>query len=158
MLVGVRRWWSLPVVAVTLALAPACGTVANRGSTLYEEGRYVEAAEVFERTEHRLADSTLKERAEYALYRGLTFLELDDTPRARQWLSQAHRMDHDDPGVFDDDERQLLADGWKKLGQGDVTRPPMAPRAAAVARSPAGVTPTVRGSNGSRSLPTTMTR
>ena len=45
------------LVLATLALA-GCTTYVKRGSALYADGRYIEAAEVFERTEYRLQDSS----------------------------------------------------------------------------------------------------
>ena len=66
-----------------LVSATACGGhYVSRGSALYDEARYVEAAEVFERTEDRLVSSSNAERARFGLYRGATFLKLGDTAHA----------------------------------------------------------------------------
>ncbi len=98
-------------------LLSACGSYVRRGSDLYTERRYVEAAEVFERTEPRLQESTAREKAEYGLYRGLTMLVLDDLPNAQRWLSFAYEIEQRHPGSLRVDRRELLDRGWRELGQ-----------------------------------------
>jgi hypothetical protein len=83
---------------VTFALAIAClaGCSAHfvaRGSELYGAGHYIEAAEVFERTESRLASSSPEDRARYGLYRGLTFAALGDFRSAERWLNYSMRIE-----------------------------------------------------------------
>jgi hypothetical protein len=48
----------LPLVFAAALCAGACSPYVNRGETLYREGRYIEAAEVFELTETKLKAST----------------------------------------------------------------------------------------------------
>src|SRR6187455_3108361 len=63
-LVGMFRGSVLAIGAASVLLiciAQGCSSYVKRGSTLYTDGRYIEAAEVFERTEARLADSTPRE-------------------------------------------------------------------------------------------------
>jgi len=105
------------------ALACACSPYVRRGEVLYHEGRYVEAAEVFELTEQNLDDSTPAVRAEYCLYRGLTFLRLDDLASARVWLSHAARLEQKDPGRLSTVQRALLARGRSELDQRLATVP-----------------------------------
>ena len=104
----------IPGALIALAMA-ACSPYVERGEALYAEGRFVEAAEVFERTEARLAESSERTRAEYGLYRGLTFLQLDDLRGARQWLAYAHRLGETRPGLIEDGERRLLDRAWSEL-------------------------------------------
>jgi tetratricopeptide (TPR) repeat protein len=95
-----------------------CSGYVTRGRALYADGRYIEAAEVFERTEHRLlSDSTPSECARYGLYRGLTLLTLGDARNAHRWLAYAYNVERARPGSLDEDERSLLDDGWTKLSQ-----------------------------------------
>lgn len=94
-----------------------CETYVRRGSTLYADGRYVEAAEVFERTEYRLGDYSPRERAEYGLYRGMTMLVLGDLGNARRWLTYAYEVERVSPGSLRSDRRALLDRGWFELGQ-----------------------------------------
>jgi hypothetical protein len=117
----------------------ACEGYVKRGSTLYTERRYVEAAEVFERTENRLTESTPRQRAEYGLYRGLTLLVLGDLIHAERWLAYAHEIERALPGTLREDHRAELDRGWyalrQRLGTPEFQGPP-APPPAAIAASP----------------------
>jgi hypothetical protein len=125
-------------VASTLLVATllcACGGSVRRGATLYADGRYIEAAEVFERTEYRLRESSTRERAEYGLYRGMTMLVLGDLRNAHRWLTYAYDMERYDPGTLSNDRRALLDRGWYELGQRIRDQRPAVtqPQAAALA-------------------------
>jgi tetratricopeptide (TPR) repeat protein len=130
----------VPALVIVLGLA-ACGceTHVRRGSALYADGRYVEAAEVFERTEYRLPQYSPRERAEYGLYRGMTLLVLGDLPSARHWLSYAYDVERTIPGALRSDRRALLDRGWFELGQRmrvDLERTPLSPDTAVAATQP----------------------
>lgn len=101
----------LAFVALTAAVTSGCETHVRRGSTLYGDGRYVEAAEVFEQTEYRLTGYTPRERAEYGLYRGMTLLVLGDLASARRWLTYAYEVERVAPGSLRIDRRALLDQG-----------------------------------------------
>jgi hypothetical protein len=106
--------------ALVASVFVGCSPYVNRGETLYREGRYIEAAEVFELTEARLKASPYEVRAEYGLYRGLTYLRLDDLRNAHVWLTYATTVEKKTPGQLTSDERMLLDRGWKELA--DRTR------------------------------------
>ncbi len=90
-----------------------CGaSYVGRGVDLYEDRRYVEAAEVFERTERRLEEEGMAERARYGLYRGAALFELGDRRRAERWLGYAFDVEREFPGSLDDEERALLERTW----------------------------------------------
>ena len=135
------------------AAAAACSPYVQRGATLYSEGRYVEAAEVFELTEHRLASSPPTVRAEYALFRGLTFLRLDDLRDARPWLNYASAMERTRPGTLPPARLALLARGWAELERrgGDKAAAPADPSRVAAADA-GGLTRPGGGTNGRRSV------
>src|SRR5882724_11145696 len=80
----------------------ACGAnhYVQRGADLYGEGRYVEADEVFERSEPRLARAAPEDRAAYAAYRGATFVALGDLRHAKHWLSVASELERTHPGTL----------------------------------------------------------
>lgn len=105
----------LLVCALALVTLTACEGYVRRGSTLYADGRYIEAAEVFERTEERLPESTPREKAEYGLYRGMTLLVLGDLQNARRWLGYAYEVERAQPGTLRHDRRVLLDRGWYEL-------------------------------------------
>lgn len=110
-----RRALLVGAVAALVGLV-GCNSYVRRGSTLYADGRYIEAAEVFERTEGRLDESTPREKAEYGLYRGLTLLVLGDLNGAHHWLEYAYRVEQRQPGVLRGNRRALLDRGWYELG------------------------------------------
>jgi hypothetical protein len=115
----------LPVLAILCALlvGGGCSPYAQRGQTLFQEGRYIEAAEVFELTEARLERCSDDTKAEYGLYRGLTFLRLDDLESARQWLGYAYGNTQRNPKVLGVDDQALLQRGWAELEQRSQATP-----------------------------------
>ena len=108
-----------PLLALPLM---ACTYFVSRGSDLYYQGRYIEAAQVLEQTEYRLERSQeADEHAEYGLYRGATLLRLGDLDGAQQWLAYAQQWERRHPGALRDDERDLLEERVLAL-QGDLER------------------------------------
>jgi tetratricopeptide (TPR) repeat protein len=107
----------------------ACSYYVNRGSDLYFQGRYIEAAQVLEQTESRLEEADPVECAEYGLYRGATLLRLGDLDGALRWLEYAQRWEQRHPGALQPDERELLEERFIAL-RSDLER-----RAAAEGRS-----------------------
>jgi hypothetical protein len=123
-----RKVRVVAIAALGLLVTTACEHSVQRSETLYREHRYIEAAEAFERTEDRLAGWSPEDRANYGLYRGLTFLHLDDLGNARRWLGYAYAVEHEAPGSLIHEERALLDRGWTELDQ--------RVRAAGVAKAP----------------------
>ena len=103
--------------AMLVVTLTGCAHSMQRCETLYRDHRYIEAAEAFERTEARLSDESLEDRAEYGLYRGLTYLRLDDLNGARRWLGYAYSVERSAPGSLMSEERALLDRGWVELDQ-----------------------------------------
>jgi tetratricopeptide (TPR) repeat protein len=103
----------LPALVLALVLGSAsvaCGAESfQRGRELYSDGRYVEAAEVFERNEEGVEGASLSERAEYGLYRGATFYALGDFEHAQRWLSLSYDLSRSNPDVLSDDQQRFLA-------------------------------------------------
>ena len=85
-----------------------CSFFVDRGSDLYFQGRYIEAAHVLEKTENRLEGGSPGERAAYGLYRGATLLRLGDLGGAERWLDFARRTEIQFPGSLSRGELQLL--------------------------------------------------
>ena len=125
-------------------LAGGCGGhYVTRGTALYEDAHYVEAAEVFERTEERLASSSNGERARFGLYRGATFLKLGDTAHAARWLGYARSVVKTDPDALGGDDMALLDASLKALGRATPDAPQRKDRAEiATARPASDATPT----------------
>ncbi len=112
----------LALCALAAALAgAACGQhYVARGADLYGQGHYVEAAEVFERTESRLTSSSASDQARFGVYRGATLLQLGDAAHAARWLGYAQRIASRQPDALGEDERELLGASLQRLA---ATRP-----------------------------------
>lgn len=93
---------------VLASLAGCANRYVTRGADLYADGHYIEAAEVFERTESRLPQASSGDRARYGLYRGATLLALGDTLRAGNWLSYTLEIVRNDPSALSDEESTML--------------------------------------------------
>lgn len=121
---------------VALALG-ACGShYVSRGASLYGDGHYVEAEEVFERTEGRLAESTSSERARFGLYRGATFLKLGDPVHAARWLGYARSVVSSDPDALGTADVALLEASLKILAGVKANEPPAPNSDATLATAP----------------------
>jgi tetratricopeptide (TPR) repeat protein len=120
--------------ALSLLLLAACSSYVKRGEVLYADGRYIEAAEVFERTEGRIGEASLRQRAEYGMYRGLTLLVLGDFSNAQRWMNYAYGVERAAPGSLSSDRRALLDRGWYEVGQ-RLRAIPRQPAPTAVASS-----------------------
>jgi tetratricopeptide (TPR) repeat protein len=131
-------------MVVGLALGAAgCSSHVKRGGALYAEGRYVEAAEVFEHTESQLGLATPREKAEYGTYRGLTLLVLGDLRNAHRWLGYAYQLEQLYPGSLRSRQRAELDRGWYELGVRFRSQTPgrVAPPNAIAVRQPPGPPP-----------------
>lgn len=132
-------------VSVTACLFVLSGCSANhyvqRGADLYGEGRFVEADEVFERSEARVANAPLEQRAAYAAYRGATFVALGDLRHGQQWLDVAADIERAHPGTLRPAERAFLDGAWRALANRLPPSPP--PATTAIASSSQVPSPTV---------------
>src|SRR4051812_29625949 len=130
-------------------LLTGCGSshYIQRGADLYGEGRYVEADEVFARSEPRVARAALEQRAAYAAYRGATFVALGDLPHAQHWLSVATEIERSRPGTLRAEERMFLDGAWRAYANRMPPTPPTANTAiASSSQVPAPSTATVPSS------------
>ncbi|HEX3773881.1 MAG TPA: hypothetical protein VHV51_05410 [Polyangiaceae bacterium] len=114
----------------------------QRGADLYGEGRYVEADEVFERSEHRISRASPEERATYAAYRGATFIALGDLHHGQHWLSIATELERTHPGALRKEDREFLDGAWRALAN-RLPKVPPAPADTAVASSSRALLPSV---------------
>ena len=82
-------------LAIILAVGVcACGGPLADGESLFQKGHYAEAKQRLATLDVPGRRWRVPERAEYALYRGLTYGALGDVPRARGWLREAKTL-HD---------------------------------------------------------------
>ena len=96
-------------VACLLWLGCTPSTVA-RGADFYQQGRYIDADQLFEHSEPLLASWDAAERARYGLYRGLTYLALGDESMARRWLRYGAKLDGTELDRLTANERALLSE------------------------------------------------
>lgn len=136
--VGSRLRSSVTTLAASalLMLAGCGGHFVTRGADLYDDGRYVEAAEVFERTEQRLAQSPAEERARFGLYRGATFLKLGDAVHAARWLGYARSVVSSDPDALNGDEHAMLESSLKAVASIKAAPPAQGDTELATAPTP----------------------
>jgi len=120
-------------ITATLMVLTACGSghYIQRGADLYGDGRYVEADEVFARSEPRVARAPLEQRATYAAYRGATFIALGDLPHAHHWLSMATDIERARPGTLRPEDRAFLDGAWRAYANRLPPAPPPANTAIA---------------------------
>lgn len=81
-----------------------------------ETGRYAEADSELRALETQFEQLGAPERAEYALYRGLTCLALGDARRAAAWLGAVKEAVDREPKLLSDSERGRLFSAWRSLG------------------------------------------
>jgi hypothetical protein len=133
------------VLLIGLVLAAsAVGCAAHfvsRGADLYAGGRYIEAAEVFERTETRLPNSSAPDRARYGLYRGATLLALGDGSRAETWLTYCSRVLEAEPGALSDEEHTMLSRALRVAATRRAATPSLPPPEGATVATSHPLTP-----------------
>ncbi len=133
-----NMWWAASkrlVLGVALVGCVGCTSYVRHGTGLYHDGRYIEAAEVFERTETRLRRAPPQERAEYSLYRGMTLLALGDVHGAQRWLRYTSQVEMRYPNALSPERKNLLARGFADLNQRLAPGPTTGPPNTAVAAS-----------------------
>ncbi len=111
-----RNYALILLLGILALISPACASPLASPLEAFHDGRLPAAARDFRRLEPRLSDLSERERARYALYRGLTHLGLGDAREADRWLTFAKRLDRDDPHAFDAAERGELYAAWRSLG------------------------------------------
>ncbi len=86
----------------------ACGGALGEGRSQFEEGNYPKAKQTFAAAEAESRTWSDARRAEYALYRGLTFGALGDRAMAGVWLREARAIEDAHPGSLLPEEAQRL--------------------------------------------------
>jgi hypothetical protein len=97
-------------------LFTGCAGALARGEAQFDNGSYPEAKQTFASLE---ADSRTwddRQRAEYALYRGLTLAALGDREHAGPWLRQARAIEEAHPGSLSPENVQRLRVGLEASG------------------------------------------
>ncbi len=87
----------------------SCGGPLGEAESLFKRGQYPAAHQALLGLEVESRSWTDPERAEYALYLGLTLVALGDRGRANLWLRAAKGVDDEHPGSLDYDDARRLA-------------------------------------------------
>jgi len=94
--------------ASAISAGIGCTHYVGRGSDLYYQGRYIEAAHVLEMSERQLRGADEEDRASYGLYRGATLFRLGDLDGARRWLEYSEQLTLSHPDMLRPEQRDLL--------------------------------------------------
>jgi TolA-binding protein len=93
------------VMAVALS---GCASALARGESEFKSGRYPEAKQTFASLEAETLQWDDANRAEYALYRGLTLGALGDSEHAAAWLQKAKTIEDAHPGCLTPDNARRM--------------------------------------------------
>jgi hypothetical protein len=102
---------SLSMLAV--AVLAGCAGPLSRAESQFNEGRYPEAKETLATLEGESRGWNDSQRAEYALYRGLTLAALGDREHAGTWLREARAIDDAHPGSLSPENARRLKAGFE---------------------------------------------
>jgi hypothetical protein len=108
-MLAISRHW---VGLVLVGLLSACASNNDRGRVLFAEGRFIEAAEVFEHSELQLRELEPQEQTRYGLYRGMTLLRLGDLDGAAKWLHYARTAEAKLNRALGNREHTALKQAW----------------------------------------------
>jgi hypothetical protein len=97
----------IALLALVLGSA-ACTTPLGDAEALFRKGQYPATHQALLALDAARSSWTEPDRAEYALYLGLTLLALGDDGRARVWLANAKAIDDAHPGSLRDRDRRRL--------------------------------------------------
>jgi hypothetical protein len=99
--------------ALALLLLPLAGCPGPlvRAKGQFVEGRYPDAKQTLLSLEAESRAWSDAERAEYALYRGLTHAALGDREQSGVWLREARAIEDSHPGSLSHEDAQRLKAG-----------------------------------------------
>ena len=106
---------SLALALMVLPLAGCTGPLA-RAESQFTQGRYPDAKQALMSLEAESRTWPDAQRAEYALYRGLTHAALGDKDQAAVWLREAKAIEETHSGSLSREDDQRLKVGFDALG------------------------------------------
>jgi hypothetical protein len=98
-----------------LLVAGCTGRLA-RAESQFRDGRYPDAKNAFVALEAESRNWSDAERAQYAVYRGLTHAALGDGDQAGVWLREARAIEGTHPGALSNEDGQRLKVGLDNIG------------------------------------------
>jgi hypothetical protein len=115
--------WMRAASALAQVACAACAGPLSPGEAAFRGGDYPRANSELVALEDRAHAWTSGQRAEYALYRGLTLAALGDVPRAEPWLEQAMGLEDESPGSLSPDDARRLETAWQAWCAGCTPAP-----------------------------------
>jgi hypothetical protein len=106
---------TLRTVALLFVFASCAGRLA-RAESQFHNGRYPDAKKALVALEADSRNWTDTERAQYAVYRGLTHAALGDGDEAALWLREAKAIETTHPGSLSREDAQRLKVGLDSIG------------------------------------------
>lgn len=91
---------TMACVALMAAGLAACGGGLSEGRSEFQAGHYPHAKQIFASLEGESRGYSQVDRAEYALYRGLTLDALGDKAQGSIWLREAKAIEDTRPGTL----------------------------------------------------------
>jgi len=88
------------VSLVGAVILSACGGAFSEGKSEFNAGHYPHAKQIFASIEGESRGYDERDRAEYALYRGMTLAAVGDHAQASVWLREAKAIDDTRPGTL----------------------------------------------------------
>jgi hypothetical protein len=101
--------------ALTGVLLVACGGPLAEGKAEFRAGHYPRAKQIFASLEDQSRGYDEADRAEYALYRGVTLLALGDRAQAGVWLREVKAIEDTRPGTLPREDALRLKTGLESL-------------------------------------------
>src|SRR5579862_2114015 len=99
---------TMACVALMAAGLMACGGALSEGRSEFQAGHYPHAKQIFASIEGESRGYSEGDRAEYALYRGLTLDALGDKAQGSVWLREAKAIEDTRPGTLAPEETLRL--------------------------------------------------
>jgi hypothetical protein len=85
-----------------------CAGPLSEGKSEFVAGHYPHAKQIFASLETESREYDERDRASYALYRGLTLMAVGDRPQAAVWLREAKAIEDTRPGTLSDEDALRL--------------------------------------------------
>jgi hypothetical protein len=99
----------VPLATLLALTLSGCAGPLSEAEGLFDRGQYPAAKQALLELDADRPSWSPTDRAEYALYRGLTLLALGNDGRARPWLAEAKAAEDASPGTLRYDDLRRLS-------------------------------------------------
>jgi hypothetical protein len=112
-----RAFFIAVIASAALAGLGCGGGYIGGAKRAYGQGRYLEAAEKLGQHEDEVPELSPRRQADYGIYRGLSFMMLNDYPAAMEWFAFVYDVERRAPGTLRPDQQRELDHGWGQVTQ-----------------------------------------